>query len=135
MAPARRRSVGMTGPLASGLRDPSAFGMWTHVLDWLMLQVNALTGNIPESACVYVVSGMRVSYIGTTSQVGRAHGRLTLGLPDMRLAQHFSAVARHDFRRSLHRVKLFSREVHGMLSCYVAALGTQSDMQGRQSLH
>lgn len=104
---ARRRLVGVPGPLAASIGDLSKPVPPELTLAWLAWQLRLLCGRGDNAACVYLMAGTRSTYVGSTAQRAQTPGAGQLDLPGPRFAQHLRSIMRGDASRSIHKTRRF----------------------------
>lgn len=132
VALARQRCAGMPALVTAALRAPSGHDGAQRLVAWLCGQTKILLDIDAADGCVYVLGGARHTYIGSTCQRARRGGAATLGLPAVRFGQHVSSIMRMDAKGGLHKVRVFAREPHGLLLCYVALTGTRDTVRAAE---
>lgn len=128
VAAARRRLIGMPRSLADSLGDTQRRPPAELAVDWLSMQLRLICGRHDAAACVYVLTGAHVSYIGSSAQRPR-HPAAGLDMPVPRYAQHIRAVRRGDASVSVHKTRLFMREADGDVAIFACAVGTVVGMR------
>lgn len=84
-----------------------------------------MTGRTRDQSCVYLLTNVRVSYVGFTGQASPQAGRSALGLPSARGWQHQHDIASRRRSAALHHAELFRRDPEGLLRwCFVKLGGS-----------
>lgn len=130
---ARRRCAGMPAVFLSTLAAPRAKRAVDPVATWMADQLRHVLELQGTPACVYLMSGERAAYVGSTMQRHRGAGVCNLGLPDVRFGQHLRGMLRRYVRGGLHKVQAFAREPPGMLAVFVVAAGDVPAMRAAES--
>lgn len=115
----RRRAVGLPQQVRRSLSDPPDAPACV-LADWLMAQLALASGADRPPGCVYMLSGVRQTYIGSSGQQSGAAGERRLCLPTQRFGQHLSDIRSTRASAGLRKVATFEDEQIGFLACLCA---------------
>lgn len=125
-ATSRRRLAALPRPVACALAAPTPDSVLT-MAQWITEQAMVLVGAASAPAGVYMLTTLRTTYVGLTSQQGRLASGRGLGMPSTRGWQHWVNVWESSAPTAAHRTALFRRDPGGYMAwCLVAVGGVHS---------